>query len=290
MFQWNQTYIVNSGEGIEKVTHKGLGETIRIPGATELVKSGIVEVRKAPYVEPVKGSVSLTLPATGSAKTLRRIKLYVRLAGSNNPYFANDYAFKGKPFIYEYRADKTAADVAKIIKSINSAYGDTFLKVSETGGTITFTGDNYTMFTEAVVEEFESIPSNVNGGVWNEAESYTKNTVVPVNGFGTYEQVLKDLRLPTTENTSWTSTTEMPVPGAKYDQYTVTYKNKVGVQGGGHVGDLVEAQTTHAFYVNQSVIIGEDSTFDKLFDKVITLNETPSKNKDNEWNESTAQE
>lgn len=281
MFQWNQTYIVNSlpEEKYVKITHEGLGEAIRIPGATELIKSGIVEVRKSPYLASQDGAVSVTITPGTDAKELRRIKLYVKLSGSNNPYYSNALAFKGKPFVYEYKGNLDADKIAKLIQKINTLYNDPYLKVEANGSKVKFTGDNYTMFTEAVVEKFIPNASHINGGEWEVLETTVEFTA-PVNGFGTYEQILKDLRLPTVENTGWTSTTDMPVPGAQYDQYTVIYKNKVGVQGSGHVGDLVEAQTTHAFYVNKSV-----TTFEDLFGEeitIITLNETPSKDPD-EW-------
>ena len=46
---------------------------------------------------------------------------------------------------------------------------------------------------------------------------------------------------------------EAPIPGAKYNQYTIYYCKKVGVQGMDHVGDLVTAITRHIFFVNDSL-------------------------------------
>ena len=40
MFQWNQTYIVNDATKIQTVEGR-----VRVLGATDLVKEGIVEVR-----------------------------------------------------------------------------------------------------------------------------------------------------------------------------------------------------------------------------------------------------
>ena len=270
MFQWNQTYIVNDATKIQTVEGR-----VRVLGTTDLVKEGIVEVRKSPYVAPANGKVEITLPAIN--KELGRIKLYVRLSGSNNPYFANDMVFKGKPFIYEFKKTDTAESIAKTIKAINAAYGDNFLKVTGSDSTITFEGDNYMMFTEAVVEEFHTDIKHINGGVWKAVET-TVDETKPENGFGTYEQILKDLRLPTAENTQWAgiNAQEMPIPGAKYNQYTVTYKNEVGVQGAGHVGDLVTAQTTHAFYVIDAASSAFETAVGKFFDLNIDEDNTES--------------
>lgn len=284
MFQWNQTYIVNDASKVTTTKFREANDTLRVVGATDLLKSGIVEVRKTAHIAAVPGSVKITLPATGEATELRRIKLYVRLSGSNNPYYANDLVFKGKPFIYEYKADKNAEAVAKTIKSINAAYGDVYLKVTSDSTSITFTGDNYTKFTEAVVEKFEPISGDINGGKWTPLTATVAFTE-PVNGFGTYEHIIKDLRLPTSENTAYlnANAAEMPIPGAQYTQYTVTYKNTVGVQGGGHIGDIVTAQTTHAFYVISTATSAFESAVGT--DKIKTLNAVPSAEKDNEWNE-----
>lgn len=283
MFQWNQTYIVNDATKIQTVEGR-----VRILGATDLVKEGIVEVRKSPYVAPVNGFVAITLPTSEQmTNDLGRIKLYVRLSGNNNPYFANDMVFKGKPFIYEFKKGATAGDVAKTINAINAAYGDKYLKVyvatseqfeGKYTGKLIFEGDNYMMFTEAVVEEFFPIDSHINGGVWKENDKATVVKTNPENGFGTYEQILKDLRLPTAENTQWASINaqEMPIPGAEYTQYTVTYKNEVGVQGAGHVGDLVTAQTTHAFYVVSTATSAFESAVGKFFNLEIDEDNTES--------------
>ena len=62
------------------------------------------------------------------------------------------------------------------------------------------------------------------------------------NSFGTYSQIIKDLRLPTAANYQWTHIrqVETPIVGAIYNQYIVEY----------------EAPTTHVFWVkNDSTLI-----------------------------------
>lgn len=72
-----------------------------------------------------------------------------------------------------------------------------------------------------------------------------------VNGFGTYEQIIKDLRLPTMENFRWGSPTasEMPIPGNKYVQYIIHQVSCRGVLGGSAVGEVTHSKTTHVFFV-----------------------------------------
>lgn len=72
-----------------------------------------------------------------------------------------------------------------------------------------------------------------------------------VNGTGTYEQVMKDLRLPTAENLRWMSPNakEMPIPGNKYAQYTIHMISCRGILGGSAVGEVTHSKTTHVFFV-----------------------------------------
>ena len=76
-----------------------------------------------------------------------------------------------------------------------------------------------------------------------------------VEGFGTYQWILKNLRLPTAARTSWTAINadEAPIIGAKYNEYIIRYCVNRGIMGGDAVGEVTKSLTTHVFYVNQSV-------------------------------------
>lgn len=274
MFQWNQTYVINSVTDtlselpkVEFLEKNKKGDKtlniLRVRRVADFDAKGIVAAYKNPYCEKVNGSVKIAIPTTESTNGVKgdpmRIKLYVRLSGSNNSYYANDFVFKGKPFIYEFKLGQTAKEIADLIKKINTLYDDKFLKVEDEGNFITFTGDNYTMFTEVSVEKYGAENYSLSGGTWDVVYGLGAPEITVtscVNGFGTFENILKDLRLPTLDNTNWTSANmeEMPIPGAKYDQYTIEYCKQVGVQGAAHVGDLVTANTTHVFYVNRDIV------------------------------------
>jgi hypothetical protein len=267
MFQWNQTYLINSAKdalsGLDKVVDNG--DVFKVRRVAEFVKENIVAVSKAEYKAAKAGSATIDIKKALNGATdsdLFRIKLYVRLSGSNNSYYANDFVFKGKPFVYEIKGNASAESAYKLINSINTLYDDKFLKVTHEEGSdvITFTGDNYTMFTDVAVEKYGAENYSLSGGSWDavydlESPKDVISVVSCVNGFGTFEQVLKDLRLPTLDNTNWTSANmeEMPVPGAEYNQYTVVYRKEVGVQGAAHIGDVVVAETVHSFYVNKNL-------------------------------------
>lgn len=256
MFQYTNTIVLNSltdeASGLEKVqASEGLLKVLRV---NNFKKNNIVAVYKQEAAQAVNGSVTFaTLP---NEEGLYRINLYVRLSGSQNSYYSNDMVFKGRPFVYEFKGNTTATDLVAIIKNINQLYGDKFLKVEVSGSGVKFTGDNYALFTIAKIEKFvqdNSVFPSINGGTWEEV---SKGTITKcVNGFGTYDQILKDLRLPTMEARRWEAVNkeELPVPGTLYNQYTIDYCVDRGILGTDAVGDVVKSLTHHVFFVPQAL-------------------------------------
>ena len=271
MFQWTNTIVLNSlidtESGANKLQENAKG--LHILRVNDFKKDNVTAIYKRAAKAAKAGSAEVSL--IGSEGSLLRIKLYARLSGSNNSYYANDFVFKGKPFIYEFDGGKSVSEVVDLIKKINALYGDKFLKVAvgKNGG-VEFTGDNYTLFTEAVLEEFTAEEKSITGGTWTKVADGT--ITVCENGFGTYDQILKDLRLPTAENTSWTSINaeEAPVPGALYNQYVIEYTVDRGNMGGAAVGQQVTSKTNHVFFVNQAIA----SDFETAIAKLGTVTET----------------
>ena len=157
-------------------------------------------------------------------------------------------------------------------------------EMSEVGNLI-FVNDNYGMFTDASLEVWMDEQSDCctyKEGGWipfdqidcHDSICVTNCSATPcdnitrgvkqstvgllhivdcVNGTGTYQQILRDLRLPTMENLAYGSLTqqmnEMPVPGMNYVQYTLHYVTCRGILGGSAVGEVTHSKTTHVFFV-----------------------------------------
>jgi len=83
------------------------------------------------------------------------------------------------------------------------------------------------------------------------------------NAFGTYSQIVKDLRLPTAAN--WQPLhirkVETPIIDAIYNQYIIEYVAPASNDGLACVGQKLESTTTHVFWVkNDSALISEWET------------------------------
>jgi hypothetical protein len=75
-------------------------------------------------------------------------------------------------------------------------------------------------------------------------------------GFGTFRQITKDLRLPTAANTRWNriALDETPMPHGKYTEYIIKYCVNRGIMGSDAVGEVTKSLTNHVFYVESAVI------------------------------------
>jgi hypothetical protein len=214
--------------------------------------------------------------------------MYVRLSGSQNSIYANDMVFKGKPFFVEFEVktdNESASDVAARLVSNTKKYltmmydGKELIKVSNSEGTVTIDGTSgYQLFTKCELQYFDPNKGNWTFGGYNgEYVPQQEATLVRqgAEGFGTYEYMLKNLRLPTAANTRWTriAMDETPIPGAKYNQYTIYYCVNRGVMGGDAVGEVTRSRTIHVFYVNTDVASQFETALETL-GTVIEVNTT----------------
>lgn len=262
MFQYTNTIVLNSLKdvttGLDKIVQgDGFVEVRRV---NKYLKDNVSAMWKRAASDPVIGKAEFTVTNPGAG--IYRLKLYIRLSGSQNSYYSNDFVFKGKPFVYEFKipsGSTTAADVAKEIKrvvdKITAFYGDKYIKVEVAGDKLTIHGvDEYQLFTEAKIQKLNT---GANNPLTNEVfEDVVEGTITKsVEGFGTYTHILKDLRLPTIEARKFEAINqeELPIPGAKYNQYILEYKVDRGLFGGAAVGQQVTSKTTHVFYVLDSI-------------------------------------
>lgn len=261
MFQYTNTIVLNSLKdvttGLNKIV-KGV-DNIEIRRVNKFLKENVSAIHKRTASDPVIGKAEFTITNLGAG--IYRLKLYIRLSGSQNSYYANDFVLKGKPFVYEFRitSENTGADVAKEIKrvidKIQAFYGDKYIRTEVKDAKLTIHGvDEYQLFTEAKIQKLNT---DANNPLTNEVyEDVIEGTITKnVEGFGTYTHILKDLRLPTIEARRFEAVNqeELPIPGMKYNQYTIYYTVDRGLFGGAAVGQQVTSKTTHVFYVLESI-------------------------------------
>ena len=270
MFDFTTTTVINSLKDFttEKDLIQHNSEGFQVKRHNFFKYANITCLYKAPHVDPKNDEVSIT-NLTGQNTDLR-IELYIRSIGNADPMYANNLVFKGKPLYIEVPAGTTKENLEKIVtKYMNLVFGgeaQLTATVNSDNGTLTLKCNNpFQRITKCEVKarsNGESAPIGQTTGEFTvDATTLKSNAtaITPVHGtegFGDYDHMIKDLRLPTGANLRWKRTMEdeMPIPGAFYDQYTIYYEVERGVMGLGAVGMKATSITTHVFWVNSALI------------------------------------
>ena len=199
-----------------------------------------------------------TLLPEGEKKAYCRLDIYVGVEGAEPFIYSTPWVQKGMPFWVEFTVtaankDAIAAHVADMIKKNNLFQVDKdLLNVEVNGNKLTLTGaTEYQRFRNVEVNVFAADADYADKVASLKDGDFDTDFVRGKNGFGTYSQIVKDLRLPTAENYQWTHLrqAETPVVGAIYNQYIIEYCAPASNEGLAAVGQKLESNTTHVFWV-----------------------------------------
>lgn len=303
MYQFTTTTLINSMsapafKGVSDKAHKvrfyvdtkdATNPVLRIARQGDYAADSVVSIYKKPFSDPQYFEAIFDLSTIVNKYIIKetggvgRIALYIRLSGSQNSYYANDMVYKGKPFYIEFpiKDRDTAVSLAKRIVTIakkyqNMVYENPLIDIEASAdGKVKITGtDEYQLLTKATLEWFNPSSKSYDccayfGAFQDEAEGVV--VTQGKQGFGTFRQITKDLRLPTAANTRWSriAQDETPIVGGKYNEYIITMCKNRGIMGGDVVGQEVKSRTTHVFFV----LDGEPTTkFDEAIQKLIDAN------------------
>lgn len=192
-----------------------------------------------------------------------RLDIYLGVEGAEPYIYSTPWHHKGKPFWVEFIAKKNdnAKDLAdrleKTIKSNHMFQVDKdLIKVANDGeGKITLTGaTEYLRFRKVTINIFEEA-ADYEVAAMNPNKVQATDPIALVkfgkNAFGTYSQIIKDLRLPTAANYQWSAIrqVETPIVGATYNQYIIEYHAPANSHPLSVVGGRLDSYTTHVFWV-----------------------------------------
>lgn len=283
MFNWTTTTLIN------ELPHFGVemkGKALRI-GKHLFEKRWVESIRKAEgkTVELCEATLNLekVKEAVGDA-TVARLYIYVGLEGSEESIYANDWYRKGMPLSISFAVAEPNAMATAIVDAVKKFNVFTkvkkVLEVTASGSILTIkgthehqrlqkiailVGDGGMLGEEKTVLSWDLSEARYEAGDAEDAigaEAYADNTGVTlvnpgVNGFGTYSQLLKDLRLPTANHNHWLSVQkdEMPIVGALYTQYIIKYyAPSTANPSFTAIGNRSMSETTHVFWVKSDLI------------------------------------
>lgn len=215
-------------------------------------------------------SALLAALKAGGAKTYCRLDIYLGVEGAEPYIYSTPWVQKGMPFWIEFtvkEADEAATiakNVADMLKKNHVFLCDKdLINVSVNGAKLVLEGaTEYQRFRKIEISTFDAYDDYAEkvAELDPKDEGATDITLDErgKNSFGTYSQIIKDLRLPTAANYQWTHIrqVETPIVGAIYNQYIVEYEAPASNDGLHAVGQRMTSHTTHVFWVkNDSALI-----------------------------------
>lgn len=271
----DNTYLFKSGktniDGVEV-------DALKIKRDFVFVKNCVKAIRKRAGYNAVMckatidfaDSALLAALKTGGAKTYCRLDIYLGVEGAEPYIYSTPWVQKGMPFWIEFtvkEADEAATiakNVADMLKKNHVFLCDKdLINVSVTGSKLILEGaTEYQRFRKIEISTFDAYDDYADK-VAELDPTKTAATDIKLdergkNSFGTYSQIIKDLRLPTAANYQWTHIrqVETPIVGAIYNQYIVEYEAPATNDGLHAVGQRMTSHTVHVFWVkNDSDLI-----------------------------------
>lgn len=240
-------------------------------------------------------SALLAALKAGGAKTYCRLDIYLGVEGAEPYIYSTPWVQKGMPFWIEFtvkEADEAATiakNVADMLKKNHVFLCDKdLINVSVSGSKLILEGaTEYQRFRKIEISTFDAYDDYADK-VAELDPTKTAATDIKLdergkNSFGTYSQIIKDLRLPTAANYQWTHIRQMetPIVGAIYNQYIVEYEAPATNDGLHAVGQRMTSHTVHVFWVkNDSDLISTWETALGTVGTVVNVDATSGNDED----------
>jgi hypothetical protein len=198
----------------------------------------------------------------------QRLEIIAELYRATEGSYANYLkARMSKSFLFEIPAGKDIEEAAKIINDAIRAYDSYYftVEVPESGanaGKIVITGveGNQRLFFNLWKSNGETSKHEAQWELVDECNGHS-GANIGKRGFGTYDLLIQNNRLPVPEKTGYFSPSkhEMPWPNVEYDMVEFDYNSGIrNIGGSGVVGSYERSVTTHKFWVNKK--LREDAT------------------------------
>ncbi len=265
MFNWTTTTLINE---LPENFIKNFGDDKLRIGKHLFEKRWVESIRKAEgkTVEICEAKLDMNKVKTAMGENkVARLYLYVSLDGSEESIYANDWYRKGMPLSVSFTND-TAVNMAKaIVDTVNRFNIFTkvkkVLEVKENEGILTIKGTHEHQRLQKIQVLIDAGYGEETAVIDYELNHKESDAVTEINkgrnGFGTYSQLLKDLRLPTAVHNHWLSVQkdEMPIVGALYTQYIINYyAPSTANPSFTAIGNRSMSETTHVFWVKSDLV------------------------------------
>ena len=267
MFDFQKEVVLNSLDSVKKFENG-----FRVDGMLYKNKH-VGPVYKTEAVDGAKAKLVINLATAKSAVT--NVMQFVIELGLDNDYrgdFGSVLYYFRKPIVVTMDKESDVATVAKAFEKagvVDYKLYNVYTAESEDkpegvnpgeNDIVLVMSDNYITVRKAEVMDLVcdsncgsdqmQVSKKAHTFDLKDSSVYTKNNV----GFGTYDYMIHNLRLPTYANIRFASPaeSEMPVKGGKYTQYSFEYTVPRRLGGLSVAGQKTESTTIHTFFVLNS--------------------------------------
>lgn len=219
----------------------------------------VVKVKGISGIDPIYSSLSFDDTLFPITKDLK-LTFVISTTNNANTDLANSLTYFRKEYILELPKGTTKARFVEELRHLQSR-ASVILR-EERDPVELSVSDSNVQFESAILEEFKLFPDCASIGEWSlEATETVKISVLQNSpGHGTYEYLMANVVLPTTENTRFLSPAmgEQLDPHAVYTQYIVYLKSGLRNIGPGQVvADKSESFTKLILWVHPYVSAGQ---------------------------------
>lgn len=211
-------------------------------------------VGNAPVLEIAGIALSSIVLADLVGKVIR-LSVDVRLSGSQDSEYSQWAVNKGQSYYAEFYVGQLYGSIALLLAAAAPVFNAGMAKGD--GPQIVVTASTTNLVITATNEYQRILTSSNLSVIESSADDFpvllgSVATTTPGNeGFATTWFLLKNLRLPTIENTRFMGETmdERPLANTIYNQFTLHVEAERAITGQGMVGQKGVSKTSHVFYI-----------------------------------------
>lgn len=259
MFEFNREFIINNNVGpltvgSDKGKRFGYDATAKVLKVGKMINieaAKVHSIHRAPYYPEVCESVKLDVTGLDGTLviTISQEGRIISLVSDRLAHHTKDYIFNGTPAQWHAQFERQAAmedmdrliDVTVIGNDLLIEAKDCYTRIDK----VVYEGTTTKTWTR--VGEFKAALQ----GNWT-----TGDFVSGTEGMGTVTRILKNMRLQTNAHLSahGFDMDERPLPGGKYEQWTIQYVSERRHQSGEVFGSINHSLVTLIFFIEKDVV------------------------------------
>lgn len=274
MFNYNVDIVINSTEMLSPTYTSATG-VVDLYGI-RYDKTKIKSIYKRNYTAPVAGGVQFPISdIKWDADSYYQIRIEVVASEyyQDGSFMGREQGY-GKPFIVEFKTPSSdVADYGAALLALIKAEFDSRPDIWAVGSGVKTGVDPNAILSVQFANEYFAIK---NGSIsklnedtlkWKEVGTVIKSTnpsMIQVQGFGTYDFVLRNLRVPTYEALRFFAIEKdrRPLISDQYTQYTIIMEYPRNISGDSIIGENTSSETSHIYYVDTT----KKTAFESMFD------------------------